>query len=98
MAKKARKGPKTLFDKVKEADPYFVQEVYSMTDEKLDEKLSEMAKQVTQNENARDADDDIKKLREQLKTANQTYSVPINTLKLKRKLIYKILEERGKVP
>lgn len=98
MAKKARKGPKTLFDKVKEIDPYFVQEVYSATDDNLDERLSTIAKEMTTNENKRDEDEDIKKLREQLKVANETYSRPLTALKLKRKLIYKILEERGKVP
>jgi hypothetical protein len=98
MAKKAKKGPKTLFDKVKEIDPTFVDEVYMSTDDKLDARLSQIAKDMTTFENQRDADMDIKSLKEQLKTANETYSLPLNALKLKRKLVYKILEERGKAP
>jgi DUF438 domain-containing protein len=98
MAKKARKGPKTLFDKVNEIDPYFVQEVYSATEVNLDARLATIAKEMTTSENARDADEDIKTHREQLKVMNETYTKPLTALKLKRKLIYKILEERGKVP
>ena len=95
---KGRKGPPTLFDKVKAIDPYFCEEVYAMVDDRLNAKLAELAKTVTVNENERDKDEDIKKLRAQLTEANKTYSVPLTACKLKRKLIYKILEERGKVP
>lgn len=98
MAKKMKKGPKTLFDKVKEIDPYFIEEVYKATDDNLNSRLSTIAKEMTTHENARDNDPDLKKMREQLKSAGETYSKPLNALKLKRKLIYKILEERGKVP
>lgn len=93
-----KKGPKTLFDKVKEIDPYFIEEVYKDTDNKLNDRLSTIAKEMTTQEDARDADPDLKSLREQLKTAGETYSKPLNALKLKRKLIYKILVERGKAP
>lgn len=98
MARKFRKGPKTLFDKVKELDPYFAEEIYSATDEKLNEKLAQMAKDLTTNEIAMAKDMDLKALREQAKTAAETYTVPMRALKLKRQFVYKILEERGKVP
>jgi ABC-type Fe3+-hydroxamate transport system substrate-binding protein len=96
--KGGRKGPATLFDKVKALDPDFVETIYSATDEKLNEKLAGLAKTATTFENARDNDHDLKSLREQLKEAGKTYSEPLTACKLKRKLIYKILEERGKVP
>ena len=43
-------------------------------------------------------DQDLKSLREQAKQAAKTYTEPLAALKLKRKLVYKILEERGKAP
>jgi len=89
-----RKGPKTLYDKVKEIDPYFVQEVYVDTDEKLNQKLLAIAQDQDTNENARDNDVDIARLRAQLKTANETYTKPLNACKLKRKLIVQIQKER----
>jgi len=96
--KRKFKGPKTLFDKVKEIDPYFAEEAYASTDEKLNERLSTIAKEVTAIEDAKDADLDLKKLQEQAKVAGETYTLPQKALKLKRKLVYKILQERGKVP
>lgn len=95
---KAKRGPKTLFDKVKEIDPYFAEEVYSATDDKLNEKLSTIAKEMTTNEIARDNDLDLKRLKEQARVAGETYSVPLKACKLKRQFIYNILKERGKIP
>jgi hypothetical protein len=96
--KKTPKGPKTLYDKVKEIDPVFIEEVYKATDLNLNERLSVVAKEMTRWENELSEDMDIKSLQEQLKTARETYTKPLNALKLKRKLVYKILGERGKLP
>lgn len=98
MAKKAPKGPPTLYDKVKAVDEDFVNAVYTYSDEQLNEKLSEMAKTTSFQELERDADQDLKSLKEQANEAAKTYSLPLNALKLKRKLIYSILAERGKAP
>jgi len=98
MARRARKGPKTLWDKVKDIDETFAQEVYSATDENLRNRLSTIAIQMTLNENEMEKDQDLKSLREQAKQAAKTYTEPLAALKLKRKLCYKILEERGKAP
>lgn len=98
MGRKAPRGPKTLFDKVKDIDPYFAEESYSATDERLHEKLANGAKEATTLENAMSKDVDLKSLREQAKTAAETYTVPLKAIKLKRQFIYKILEERGKAP
>jgi hypothetical protein len=89
-----RKGPKTLFDKVKEIDPYFVQEVYVDTDEKLNERLLGIAQDQDTNELAQESDTTIKSLREQLRVANETYNRPLKACKLKRKLIVQIQKER----
>ena len=98
MARKARKGPKTLWDKVKEVDETFAQEVYGATDDNLKSRLSTICIQMTLNENEMEKDQDLKSLREQAKQAAKTYTEPLAALKLKRKLVYKILEERGKAP
>lgn len=97
MAKKAKKGPKTLFDKVKDLDPTFVEEVYMLKNEQLNDKIAGMAKDRTLLEVSQSKDSDIKSLKEQLKTANETYTLPIKAIKMKTKLIYKILQERGEV-
>jgi hypothetical protein len=98
MARRSKKGPKTLWDKVKEVDETFAQEVYSATDDNLKSRLSTICIQMTLNENEMEKDQDLKSLREQAKQAAKTYTEPLAALKLKRKLVYKILEERGKAP
>lgn len=95
MAKKA-KGPKTLFDKVNDVDPTFASEVHLLKDSELNDKLATMAKHQTEIEDAREKDVDLASLREQVKVANETYSEPLKAMRLKRKLIYQILQERGK--
>ena len=47
MARRARKGPKTLWDKVKDVDETFAQEVYGATDDNLRSRLATIAIQVT---------------------------------------------------
>lgn len=104
MAKqrKANSAPKTPFEKMvaklKEIDPYFVESVYSSKDDDLFSKFGSLAKSMTEVENARDNDVDLKTKKEELKVLNETYTEPLKAIKLKRKFIYKILEERGKVP
>lgn len=104
MAKprKANSAPKTPFEKMvaklKEVDPYFVESVYSAKDEDLYSKFGTLAKNMTEIENARDNDEDLKVKKEELKVLNETYTEPLKAIKLKRKFIYKVLEERGKVP
>ena len=95
---KAKKGPKSLYDKVNELDPIFASEIYASKDEDLMGRMAKIGKEQTTVEDARDEDVDLASLREQLKVAGETYSEPLKALKLKRKLIYKILKDRGKAP
>jgi len=95
MAKKAKKGPKSLFDKVNEIDPSFAEEVYALREDQLKEKLVTMARHDTEVEEARKNDTDLQSLREQVKIASQTYSEPLKANKLKRKLIFEVLATRG---
>lgn len=104
MAKprKANSGPKTPFEKMvaklKEIDPYFVESIYSSKEEDLNSKFGSLAKHMTEIENARDNDEDLKAKKEELKILNESYTEPLKAIKLKRKFIYKVLEERGKAP
>ena len=91
------KNPKTVFDKVKDLDPDFAQEVNTMTDTDLKEKVIVLTKYSMEIEEARKEDQDLASLKEQLKTANQTYTEPLKANKLKRQLILDVLKNRGKL-
>jgi len=95
--KKSKKGPKTLWDKVNAIDSTFAAEIYSRSDESLKDGLVTMANHANSIEEAKENDPDLKSIKEQLKTANQTYSEPLNAIKLKRKLSIQVLRERGKL-
>lgn len=97
MARRSRKGPKTLYDLVKEVDPDFASEVYALSPEQLDAKLVTMAKTQTEIEDAKSKDMDLKSKQEQAKEAGKVYSTQFKALKLKRKFIFQVLQERGKV-
>lgn len=91
------KAPKTTFDKVKDLDPNFAEEVNTMTDSDLKEKVVTLTKYSMEIEEARKDDQDLASLKEQLKTANQTYTEPLKANKLKRQLILDVLKSRGKL-
>lgn len=91
------KNPKTVFDKVKDLDPNFAEEVNTMTDSDLKEKVVTLTKYSIEIEEARKEDQDLASLKEQLKTANQTYTEPLKANKLKRQLILDVLKNRGKL-
>lgn len=91
------KNPKTVFDKVKDLDPDFAQEVNTMTDTDLKERVIVLTKYSMEIEEAKKEDQDLASLKEQLKTANQTYTEPLKANKLKRQLILDVLKNRGKL-
>ncbi len=98
MARRARRGPKSLFDKIKEIDAEFPEGLISATDEVLNSKLAGLAKEQTAIEEERSADTDLKSLQEQAKHAASGYNERTTAVKLKRRYVYSILKERGKVP
>lgn len=98
MARRSRRGPKSLFDKIKEIDAEFPEGLISATDEVLNTKLAELAKQQTSIEEERAADTDLKSLQEQAKHAASGYNERTQACKLKRRYVYGILKERGKAP
>lgn len=99
MGKRGRKpkAPKTLFDKVKEFDDNFASTVLSATEEDLKSKLLNIAAEDERLGKAKAADPDISSLSGQLKTANQTYSVPLKQNKMRRSLILETLKDRGRI-
>lgn len=93
---KLPRGPKTLFDKVKDIDPTFIEEVYVLSEDQLKAKLVGMLKEQTDLETAKDSDTDLKQKQEAARVAGETYSVPFKAIKLKRRMIFQVLGERGK--
>jgi len=94
---KQSKNSKTTFDKVKDLDPDFAQEVNTMTDSDLKERVIVLTKYSMEIEEAKKEDQDLASLKEQLKTTNQTYTEPLKANKLKRQLILDVLKSRGKL-
>jgi hypothetical protein len=98
MAKKRTpKAPKTLFDKVKEFDETFATEVATATDDNIKDRLVKLTDDNRKIEDAQFEDSDLASLRAQVKTANETYTVPIKRNKLRMKLLLQTLTERGKL-
>lgn len=98
MARRSRRGPKSLFDKIKEIDAEFPEGLISATDDVLNQKLAGLAKEQTAIEEERAADTDLKSLQEQAKHAASGYNERTQAVKLKRRYVYGILKERGKAP
>lgn len=99
MARKSRKPkqPKTLWDKVHEFDANFAAEINGMTEAILKARLVTFADEDNRTEDARELDTDLKTIKENLKTANETYSVPLKQNKLRRRLILDTLKGLGKL-
>lgn len=91
------KGPKSLWDLVKEVDESFAMEVYSFSDEQLKDKLVQFANETQLYEDKKSSDPDLKRLSEERKAASDTYDIPLKGIKLKRKLTIQTLRERGKL-
>jgi len=96
MAGRKVRLPKGLWDKVKEVDETFANEVYTLSDVQLKEKVVDMSKYQTELEFAREKDQDLKSKQEQAKIAGETYTTPLKAIKLKRQLVFKVLKERTK--
>jgi len=94
MGKRKIRMPKGLWDKVKDIDETFANEVYTLSDIQLKEKVVDMSKYQTELEFAREKDQDLKSQQEKAKVAAETYTTPLKAIKLKRQLIFKVLKER----
>jgi hypothetical protein len=90
-----RRNQKSLIDQVRDIDSGFADEVYALTTEALKEKVISLDKYALELEEAKKADPDLAAKREAVKTANESYAEPLKASKLKRKLIFQILQERA---
>lgn len=93
--KKKPKGPKTLEEKVKEVDEYFVEEIRLSTPEAIKEKLIKLDRYEDELISIREEDEDLRAKRDAARIAGETYSVPLKAIKLKRAFSLKILSEKG---
>lgn len=94
MAKKAKKDNST-YGKLKNIDPNFLDEVASMTTDDLKSRVVLIAKHAEEIKEAREKDDDLKRLKEQVKVAGETYSEPLKAAALKTKYIIELLVSKG---
>lgn len=92
------KKPLTLEDKVRALDESFADSVNTMTEVQLKDRLVDLTNEKVRIDAAKTRDDDLKRLQQEVKEANKTYSEPLNGIKLKTKLLIKILQGRGKLP
>jgi hypothetical protein len=90
-----KKGPKTLEEKIYDLDKSFADEVRVGTVEQVKEKLIGLDKNEKAIEEAKTDDSDLASKREALKVANETYSVPLKAIRLKRTFALKVLAEKG---
>lgn len=101
MARKRRKiakkkGPKTVFDKLNDQAPGFLEGIMSRKPEDLKNLIVKLELEDKEIEEARKEDTDLNSLTERQKVAKETYTVPLGLNRLKRRAIAQILEERGK--
>jgi hypothetical protein len=92
------KGPKSLEEKLRDMDDSFADEVRLSTTQQIKDRLLKLDKYECELEDARSDDEDLKSKREQLKVANETYSVPLKAIKLKRAFSMKVLTEKSATP
>ena len=87
---------KSLIDRVRDVDSEFADNVFSLSVDELNKKLSDMAKYQEELNVAKENDTDLRTKREQLRVCNQTYSEPAKAIKLKTKLVVEVLQGKGK--
>lgn len=92
------KGPKTLEEKVKDLDDLYADEIRLSTVDQIKDRLLKLDKYECELIDARAEDEDLKSKREQLKVANETYTVPLKAIKLKRAFGLKVLAEKTTTP
>ena len=88
----AKKSSKDSFEtKVRDLDPYFVDEVLSASPEQLKSKLVEITKYALALQEERDNDEDLKNKKEIAKEAGAVYAEGLKAAKMKSKYIVNLL-------
>ena len=94
MARRARKS-KSTYDKLKEIDPQFLENIQSAAKENLDGKIVELTKYQEEISEAKKADPDLQRLQEQVRFANAGYRETQGAIKLKIKYVVELLKSKG---
>lgn len=95
MAGKRGRPKKSLRDKLKDIDPYFLDEVDGMPKDQVEAKVVSLTKYREEVETAQKADEDLKSARAKVKTINETYTVPLRANKMKLQYLLQRLAEQG---
>ena len=88
------KKNKTVYEKAKETDKHFVEEVEFAPLSVLYEKIADIEKYVFELADAKKEDPDINQLKERLKVANQAYKEPLDAAKIKKKYLLQLIESK----
>ena len=94
MAKKG-KAPKSFEEKVDAKFPGFVSEVIGLSADQLKTRLGEIAKALQENEDKRDADEELGDAKALAKELGEAYSGPKKDFKMKTKYLVKLIQEKG---
>jgi len=89
------RSKKGLEEKVKELDPAYYEEIANGETDFIKEKLFKMTRYENDLLEAKKDDMDLASKKEAAKVANETYSVPLNAIKVKRAFALKILASKG---
>lgn len=92
----SRRKKKSVFDKLKELDPAFLDEVVALDSDNMGKKIVELAKYQSQIEEAKKQDVDLSRILEQKRVAEEVYVQGIKVNKMKIKFLVQTLEARGK--
>ena len=87
---------KSLEQQVRDDLPEFAAEVASATDEQLDARLAQLAKDTEAVNEAKEADEELKEAQESVKAMSAPYREAKKHISLKSRYIVGLLKDRGK--
>ena len=89
------KNKLSVYDKVRKEYPEFVEEVVGLSVEELNNRLAMNAKQVAEIEDAKEADEALFSLKEEVKLMSAPYSEAKKALNQKTRFIVELIKEKG---
>jgi hypothetical protein len=89
------KQEKTVFEKMTKENPEFVDACASLSPAQLDERLAQLAKDSQAIQDAKEADEELAGLKEQVSLAAAPYREAKNAISLKVKYVISLLKEKG---
>ena len=91
------KPKKNIEEVMVKENPEFVSEVASLSTEELDARIAQLAKDLEAVDEAKEADEALKDLRDQVSIASAPYNESKKALKLKTKYLIQLMKSRGSV-